>query len=91
MEWNVEDIAFLHPPDVFAVCDPARLSGLGDPVPFASASAIVYRGSLSGFQRSLSWTPDRQRAEWFADRWKDPSLGGGELSEVDVARADILV
>jgi hypothetical protein len=41
--------------------------------------------------RSLSWTPDRQRAEGFAERWKDPSLGGGELYEVDIARSNVLV
>jgi len=75
--------------DLFAVCDPERLYALGEPVGFSSAT--VYRGSVSGFARSLSWTPDRQRAEGFAERWKDPSLGGGELCEVDIVKGDVMV
>ncbi|MBB5349461.1 hypothetical protein JWG42_15040 [Desulfoprunum benzoelyticum] len=75
--------------DLFADCDPERLYALGEPVGFASAT--VYRGSVAGVRTSLSWTPDRRRAEGFAERWKDPSLGGGELFEVDVVKADIMV
>ena len=74
---------------MFTACDRARLFSLGSPVTFVSAT--VYRGSLSGFQRSLSWTPERQLAEQFAERWKDPSLGGGELYEVDIHKANILI
>jgi hypothetical protein len=44
-----------------------------------------------GSRRGLSWTPNRQRAEWFAKRWQDSALGGGELYEVDIVRANILV
>jgi len=75
--------------ELFAVCDPGRLHALGEPVGFASAT--VYGGSVSGIKRSLSWTPDRQRAEGFAERWKDPSMGGGELCEVDIVKADVMV
>ena len=75
--------------DLFAVCDPARLRALGDPIGLVSAT--VYRGSVSGGSRGLSWTPDRRRAEGFAERWKDPSLGGGELYEVDIVNSVILV
>jgi hypothetical protein len=74
---------------LFAACDQKRLFGLGSPVTFASAT--VYRGSVVGSRRGLSWTPSRQRAEWFAKRWQDPALGGGELYEVDIVRANILV
>lgn len=74
---------------LFAICDPERLYSLGNQVAFATAT--VYRGSVTGLVRSLSWTPDRQRAEGFAERWKDPSLGGGELFEVDIARSNVLV
>ena len=28
----------------------------------------LYRGSLTGFKRGLSWTTDRERAVWFANR-----------------------
>lgn len=75
--------------DLFAACDTTRLYHLGSPVSFEAAT--VYRGSLSGFERGLSWTPERQRAEAFAKRWQDPSQGGGEVFEVDVIRADVLV
>jgi len=74
---------------LFAACDTTRLYSLGNPITFSSAT--VYRGSVSGCTRSLSWTPDRQRAEWFAERWKNPSLGGGELYEVDIVKTNILV
>jgi hypothetical protein len=74
---------------LFAACDPTRLYRLGIPVSFSTAT--VYRGSLSGFQRGLSWTPERQRAEGFAERWHDPSQGGGEVFEVDVSRGNVLV
>lgn len=75
--------------ELFAVCDPGRLQALGKPVGFASAT--VYRGAVSGLMRSLSWTPDRRRAEGFAERWKDPSMGGGELWEVDIVKDDVMV
>lgn len=74
---------------LFEACDTTRLYNLGEPVTFASAT--VYRGSVSGFVRSLSWTPDRQRAERFAERWQDQTLGGGEVYAVDITKADVLV
>lgn len=74
---------------LFAACDTTRLYNLGELVPFSSAT--VYRGSVSGKKRSLSWTPDRQRAERFADRWKDSELGGGELYEVNITKGNILL
>lgn len=75
--------------DLFGLCDVTRLLRFGDPVSFTTAT--LYRGSVSGTKRSLSWTPSRVRAEWFAERWGDPSLGGGKLYEVDVGRNDILI
>lgn len=74
---------------LFAECDRARLSSLGIPVTFNTAT--VYRGSLTGYQRGLSWTPERQKAEGFAKRWQDPSRGGGELYEMDISAGNILV
>lgn len=74
---------------LFESCDKTKMYRLGTPVSFSTAT--VYRGSISGFMRSLSWTPDRNRAEKFARRWHDPSLGGGELYEVDITRANILI
>ncbi len=75
--------------DLIEACDTKRLFNLGDPVTFASTT--IYRGSILGFKRGLSWTPDRQRAEHFAERWKNPSLGGGELYELDITDSEVLI
>ncbi len=73
---------------LFEKCDRAELYKLGSPVSLSSAT--VYRGSVTGFKRSLSWTPDRKMAEKYSERWKDPSLGGGEVYEIDIKRDNIL-
>ncbi len=75
--------------NLIEACDTKRLYNLGDPVTFTSAT--IYRGSILGFKRGLSWTPNRQRVENFAKRWKDPSLGGGELYEMDITKSDVLI
>lgn len=74
--------------DMFEKCDTTALYRLGNPVAFTSAK--VFRGSVTGMKRSLSWTPERKLADRFAERWKDPSLGGGELYEVDITRENVL-
>lgn len=73
----------------FKQCEKEQLYAKGEAVTFSSAT--VYRGAAIGSGRSLSWSPDRQRAHWYADRWKDPSLGGGKIFEVDITPADLLV
>jgi len=73
----------------FKQCDEKRLHQKGDPVSFSTST--VYRGSVIGSARSLSWSPDRERALWFADRWKNPDLGGGQIYEVDITPAVLLV
>jgi len=74
--------------DLFEACDNESLYKLGDPVTFASTT--VYRGSVMGIKRSLSWSADRQKAKWYAERWQDP-VGGGEIYEVDITKRDVLV
>lgn len=73
----------------FKQCEKEQLYAKGEAVTFSSAT--VYRGAVIGSGKSLSWSPDRQRAHWYADRWKDPSLGGGKIFEVDITPADLLV
>ncbi|MEE4165635.1 MAG: hypothetical protein V2I35_06525, partial [Desulfocapsaceae bacterium] len=73
----------------FRRCSKERLYEQGQQV--ALSRATVYRGATIGSARSLSWSPDRERALWYADRWKDPELGGGTLFEVDISRSDLLV
>ena len=70
-------------------CDREALAQLGSPVPFKSAT--VYRGSVSGFSRSLSWTPNKSRAEKFAVRWQDPNLGSGDIYEMDIDSSNVLI
>lgn len=74
---------------LFMICNREVLARLGSPVPFQSAT--VYRGSVSGFSRSLSWTPEKSRAEKFAVRWQDPNLGGGDIYEMDIESTDVLI
>lgn len=73
----------------FKQCEKDRLYDKGEPVSFSSAT--VYRGSVIGSARSLSWSPDRSRAQWFAERWKDPALGGGQVYEVEIPLSALLV
>lgn len=75
--------------NLFETCDTTKLYKLGDPITVVPGK--VYRGSVSGFKRSLSWTPDKQRAEWFAERWQDQSLGGGKLYELNISKTNILI
>ena len=75
--------------EFFALVDRDLILQLGVPLPFTST--IVYRGSVIGTNRALSWSPDHKRATQFAERCKDPALGGGQLFEVDVAAANTLV
>ena len=37
----------------------------------------VHRGTTWGRRRGMAWTTDRQRAEWFADRWTLWATGSG--------------
>ncbi len=74
---------------LFTECDTAKLRRYGKPFPVKVRT--VYRGSVSGVMKSLAWTPDRKIVEKFAKRWEDPSLGGGELYEVDISEENVLV
>ena len=38
----------------------------------------------------MSWSTDRQTAEWYAERWQDP-VGGGEIYEVDISKKNVLI
>lgn len=75
--------------ELFEACDRKKLYDHGSPVTFSSAT--VYRGSVSGFKKSLIWTPERTTVERIAKRWEDPVLGGGELYQVDIKKEDVLV
>jgi hypothetical protein len=58
---------------LFAHTDRKRLLALGDPLP-GPGPFILYRG-VAGTRfrhvRGLSWTADRDKAKWFAERYAD--------------------
>lgn len=74
---------------LFNECDKAKLRNCGKPFP--TQVKTLYRGTISGFVKSLAWTPDKKIVEKFAKRWADPSLGGGKLYEVTVLPENVLV
>ncbi len=75
--------------NLFEQCDITELYKLGSPVSISTTT--IYRVSVTGLKRSLSWTPDRKMAEKFSRRWEDPTLGGGVVYETDITRNNILV
>jgi hypothetical protein len=70
-------------------CDAARLYRQGSPFPYQRVT--VYRGSITGVTRGLSWTVSREKAAWILDRWKDKELGGGTVFALEITGEDILV
>ena len=73
----------------FSLVDPTLMRQQGEEIVFQSAT--LYRGSVIGTSRSLSWSPDRERAIACARRCEDPNLGGGETFSVEVSNSDLLV
>ena len=73
----------------FSLVDKDLIRQQGEEIQFKSTT--LYRGSVIGTNRSLSWSPDRERALLFAERCKDPNLGGGETFCVDVTNSEVLV
>ena len=70
-------------------CDHKRLYEQGTPFPYEQVT--VYRGSVTGNKKGLSWTVSRETTAWILDRWEDKELGGGTVFALDITRADILV
>ncbi len=50
----------------------------------------VYRGSTWGRRRGMSWTEDRERAEWFADRWNARRTGTALVFKIMVEPEAVL-
>ena len=65
------------------------LAALGDPFPFATAT--VYRISITGIKKGLSWTLSRKKVQKFESRWKEYDTGQGNVYAVDVKKDNILV
>jgi hypothetical protein len=45
---------------------------------------VLYRGAIHSRRKGLAWTSDRERAEWFANRFNDvPTFGTGHVWVLD--------
>lgn len=66
---------------MFRLASPQMVTdrGLGDPL-------TVYRGSLRGAERGMSWTTHREVARWFADRWLQEIAPDTDVAYVYEAR-----
>jgi hypothetical protein len=50
----------------------------------------LWRGAAAGYERGMSWTADRSRAEWFANRFNGAVGGEHTVLEVTVPRDVVL-
>lgn len=74
---------------LFNKCNKETLHNLGTSVTFERTT--IYRGSVSGFQRSLCWTTEKKTAEYLLNRWSNDELSGGELFEAEISKDNVMV
>lgn len=59
--------------------------------PVPAAPIQIFRGATPKFRRGMSWTTDRDRALWFANRYSDrPGHRAGKLYQVTVPSEVVL-
>lgn len=75
--------------DLFASCDRNRLSAHGDTFPLESAN--VYRISITGIAKGLSWTLSRKKTQKFEERWNEFEGGRGKIFSVAIKKEHVLV
>jgi hypothetical protein len=75
--------------DLFSMSDPVKLFALGTPIPFTTAT--VYRISITGGEKSLSWTCNREIIKGFEQRWYEQKIGNGRIYTMDVKKENILI
>ena len=75
--------------DLFRHCDRERFYSLG--TPFPDGKILAFRGSVAGVEKGFSWTVNRKKIDWFTERWRDKSLGGGTIFSTLISRKDILL
>jgi len=75
--------------ELFSLCDREQFCSLGSPFP--EDSILAFRGSVAGLIKGFSWTVNRQKIDWFTERWRDKSLGGGTIYSTLIHREDILI
>jgi len=74
---------------LFNLCSSEQFYSLGTPFPEGSIPA--FRGSVAGLPKGFSWTVNREKVDWFTERWRDKSLGGGTIFSTHICREDILI
>jgi hypothetical protein len=75
--------------ELFESCERERVYTLGDPFPLESAT--VYRISVTGIERGLSWTLSRKIVRSFEDRWQEQGIGRGKIYTLETTRKNILI
>jgi hypothetical protein len=74
---------------LFQSCDKEKLYALGAPFPLESAK--VYRISVTGIEKGLSWTLSRKKIQGFEDRWQEQGVGRGKIYVLEATRKNILI
>ena len=75
--------------ELFESCNREILYSLGAPFPFESVT--VYRISITGIEKGLSWTLSRKKVRSFEDRWQEQGIGRGKIYALETTRQNILV
>lgn len=74
---------------LFKLCNSETLDSIGKPLP--QSEITVYRGSVTGNSKGLSWTISKEKADWFLNRWQDKDMGGGTVYAMQISRDDIII
>lgn len=74
--------------NLFDQCNGQRFYSLGSPFP--DEKILAFRGSVAGVVKGFSWTTNQKKIDWFKERWRDKSLGGGTIFSTHISRSDIL-
>jgi hypothetical protein len=75
--------------ELFESCNREILYSLGAPFPFESAT--VYRISITGIEKGLSWTLSRKKIRSFEERWQEQGIGRGTIYALETTRKNVLI
>ncbi len=74
---------------LFLQCDAERCYSLG--TSFPDEKILAFRGSITGVKKGFCWTINRQKVDWFLERWRDKEQGGGTVFSTRISRKDLLI
>ncbi|MBW1635381.1 MAG: hypothetical protein JRJ68_03800 [Deltaproteobacteria bacterium] len=75
--------------ELFSHCNREQFYSLGSPFP--EEPVLAFRGSVTGLAKGFCWTVNQQKIDWFTERWRDKSLGGGTIFSTHICRQDVLI